>query len=73
VQKSLDDERGKLAGADLSRSPPEVRASVREAIDRSFVDAFHRVMAIGAALALASAIAAWVLIDARPRALRRAN
>lgn len=73
VQKSLDDERIKLAGADVSRSPPEMRGPVREAIDRSFVDAFRRVMLIGAALALASAIAAWVLIDARPTAMRREN
>jgi EmrB/QacA subfamily drug resistance transporter len=66
VQKSLDDERAKLAGADVSGSPPQVRASLREAIDRSFVEAFRRLMGIGAGLALASAIAAWILIDARP-------
>jgi hypothetical protein len=70
AQKSFEAERAKLAGADVSRSPPEVRTSLREAIDRSFVDAFRRVMLIGAALALASAIAAWALIDAKPPALR---
>jgi hypothetical protein len=37
------------------------------------VDAFRRVMLIGAALAVASAIAAWVLIEARPAALRAEN
>jgi EmrB/QacA subfamily drug resistance transporter len=73
AQKSLEAERAKLAGADVSRTPPEVRTSLREAIDRSFVDAFRRVMLIGAALALASAIAAWVLIEARPAALRAEN
>ncbi len=73
AQKSLDDERAKLAGADVSRTPPEVRASLREAIDRSFVDAFRRVMLIGTTLALASAIAAWALVDGRATALRVEN
>jgi EmrB/QacA subfamily drug resistance transporter len=73
AQKSLETERAKLAGADVSRIAPEARTSLREAIDRSFVDAFRRVMLIGAALALASAIAAWVLIEARPAALRAEN
>jgi EmrB/QacA subfamily drug resistance transporter len=71
VQKSLDAERIKLAGADVLRIPSELRAPVREAIDRSFVDAFRRVMVIGAALALASAITAWVLIDTAPTAASR--
>src|SRR5256714_11170612 len=66
----LDVERAKLASADVSRRPAELRASLRAAIDRSFVDAFRRVMLIGAVLAFASAIAAWALIDARPAALR---
>jgi EmrB/QacA subfamily drug resistance transporter len=70
AQKSFEGERAKLAGADASRMPPGVRTSLKAAIDRSFVDAFRRVMLIGAALAIASAIAAWVLIEARPAALR---
>ncbi len=69
AQKSLEAERAKLAGADVSHLAPEVRNSLREAINYSFVDAFRCVMLIGAALALASAIAAWVLIEARPAAL----
>jgi hypothetical protein len=73
TQASLDVERAKLAGADVSHSPPELRASLREAIDRSFVDAFRRVMLIGAVLALVSAVAALALIDARPTALRAEN
>jgi len=63
AQKTLETERAKLAGADVSRLPPKVRTSLKEAIDYSFVDAFRRVMLIGAALALVSAIAAWALID----------
>ena len=73
AQELFKAERARLAGADVTRTPPEVRTSLREAIDRSFVDAFRRVMLIGAALAFASAIAAWVLIDARPTALRAEN
>lgn len=69
AQKSFEAERAKLAGADVSHTPPEVRTQLREAIDRSFVDAFRCVMLIGAALAFASAIAAWTLIDAKPTAL----
>ncbi len=61
IQKSVDDQRSKLAGADVSAFAPEVR----EAIDHSFVDAFRRVMFVGAGLALASAITAWALIDKR--------
>jgi EmrB/QacA subfamily drug resistance transporter len=70
TQASLDVERAKLAGADVSRTPPEVRSLLRTAIDRSFVDAFRYIILIGAGLALASAIAAWVLIEARPAAMR---
>jgi hypothetical protein len=62
AQESLKSERAKLAGANISWSDPQMRATLREAIDRSFVDAFRRVMLIGAGLALASAITAWVLI-----------
>jgi MFS family permease len=68
AQKSLRSERAKLAGANVSWSAPETRTSLREAIDGSFVDAFRRVMLIGAGLALASAIIAWALIDPTMRA-----
>jgi EmrB/QacA subfamily drug resistance transporter len=72
MQASLEGQRAKLAGADLSDNAPEIRAGVREAIDRSFVDAFRRVVLVGAGLALASAAMAWVLIDGRlPRSQPR--
>jgi hypothetical protein len=58
AQESLKGERAKLAGANITGSDPQTRAALREAIDRSFVDAFRRVMLIGAGLALASAITA---------------
>ena len=71
AQKLLENERSKLAGADVSQSPLETRASLQDAIAHSFLHAFRRVMLIGAALAAASAVTAWILIEARPAATRR--
>ena len=71
AQESLKNERGKLAAADLAQSPPEIRAALQNAIAQSFVQAFRRVMLIGATLAAASAFTAWVLIDARRVSERR--
>lgn len=63
----VDQQRSRLAGADLSNLPSELRTSAREAIDRSFVDAFRQVMLLGAGLAAASAATAWLLINSRQR------
>lgn len=61
-------ERSKLAAAKL---PPSVndhsRDVVNQAIDESFVFAFHRVMLIGAGLALASSLTSWLLIRDQKR------
>jgi EmrB/QacA subfamily drug resistance transporter len=65
VRESLSAQRAKLAAADLSQTPPEIRSEVGEAIASSFVDAFRRVVLIGAALAAASALTAGVLIEPR--------
>jgi len=65
AQASLKNERGKLAAADVSHSPPELRAPLQKAIAQSFLYAFRRVMLIGTVLAAASALTAWLLIDAR--------
>lgn len=75
AQRSLNEERGKLAGADISRLSPDLRASVRAAIDKSFVRGFRRVMLVGMGLAIASAIIAWILVDGRsvPPSLSRAK
>jgi hypothetical protein len=40
---------------------------LRQAINESFVRGFRQVMLIGALLALASALSAWVLIDGQQR------
>jgi hypothetical protein len=65
VRESLKSERGKLAAADLSQRPPEIRIPLQEAIAQSFISGFRRVMLIGAALAATSALTALVLISAR--------
>jgi EmrB/QacA subfamily drug resistance transporter len=67
AQTSLKSEKARLAGADISWSAPEARASLRTAIDRSFIDAFRRVMLIGAGLAVLSAITALALFDPTKR------
>jgi hypothetical protein len=69
--QSLQAERGKLAAA----APPEkldalTQQGIVRAIDESFVDAFRLIMAIGATLAVASAIAAWVFIGGVARQVR---
>lgn len=55
-------ERGKLAGIDLSGMQLETRRRAREAIDRSFLDGFRRVMLLDSMLALVSAATATVAI-----------
>jgi len=65
IRQSLDQQRAKLAGADLPQNiPPAVRAELRDAIDRSFVAGFRAVMFAGALLAAGGAICAWWLIKA---------
>jgi EmrB/QacA subfamily drug resistance transporter len=66
ARESLVKERGKLAAADISQAPPEIRPSVEAAVAQSFVSAFRRIMLLGAVCAVASALTAWVLIVARP-------
>jgi MFS family permease len=70
--QSLQAERGKLAAA----SPPSeeldtlTQQVIVRAIDESFVDGFRLIMAIGAMLAVASAIAAWVFIGGAARQVK---
>jgi len=67
AKQSVNSQRSRLAGIELPESiTPDVRASLTEAIARSFVDGFHYVMLIGAALALGSAVTALVLIRSHP-------
>jgi len=59
VQRAIDLELPKMAGAELDSMPmaPAQRAAVRQAIDEEFVSGFRLVMIGSAALALAAAIA----------------
>jgi EmrB/QacA subfamily drug resistance transporter len=63
IQHALDAQRAKLAGtvvpADLD---PATRTALRQAIKVSFVSGFREVMIISAALALLSALVAWLFI-----------
>ena len=69
ISAFLDGQRGRLAGAAL---PPGVDATVASALRRtvqlSFVSGFRWIMLLSAGLALLSALAAWVLVERRPRA-----
>src|SRR5439155_11573432 len=61
--QSLEAQRSKLAAASLPEELDQItRQLIGQAIGESFVHAFRLIMAIGAALAVASAIAAFLLI-----------
>src|SRR5207244_5936673 len=63
IRQSLDQQRNKLAAADLPQNiAPTTRAQLRAAIDHSFVAGFRAVMFAGALLAAGGAICAWWLI-----------
>ncbi|MCB9101981.1 MAG: MFS transporter [Anaerolineales bacterium] len=66
VQTMLDQERVKLAGAEI---PPEVNGELRlqleQAIDQAFVAGFRMAMLAGAGLCLLSALAAALLIETK--------
>jgi MFS family permease len=64
--ESLQPQRAKLAAASLPEEfDRTTRQLIGQSIGESFVHAFRLIMAIGAALALISAIVAWVLIGTR--------
>jgi hypothetical protein len=68
ASQSLQTQRSKLAAIavpeELDQTTQQV---VREAIGESFVQAFRLIMAIGAALAVVSAIVAWLFIGTTGR------
>ena len=65
VARSLQMQRTKLAAIAISEDQdPATRQVTRRAIDESFVSGFRMVMAIGAALAVASAASALIFIGA---------
>ena len=74
TRKLVDEQRARLAGVKLPDGiDDETRSVLKTAIDESFIHSFRVVMASAAGLALASALSAFMMIDAqrapnRPRA-----
>src|SRR5438132_4083160 len=68
ISQSLESQRTKLAAIAIPEDQsPATRESIRRAIDQSFVSGFRTIMAIGAVLAVASAVTALTLIESKPR------
>jgi predicted MFS family arabinose efflux permease len=56
----------RLAAAEIPADlDPATRTALKEAVDRSYLDAFRLIMLICAGLALASAASAWALVEGR--------
>ena len=68
ASRSLQAQRTKLAAIAVPEDQdPATQQLIRRAIDESFVSGFRSIMAIGAALAIASAVTALTLIGTIPR------
>jgi hypothetical protein len=66
LASAIDAQRHRLAGIELPTDLPAATAAhARAAIGDAFVAGFRRVMLLSAALAMLSALAAWMLIDGR--------
>ena len=66
VRAALAAQRTRLAAAEI---PPDVdptmQSALKEAVNRSYLDAFRLIMLICAGMALASAASAWALVEGR--------
>ncbi|HYX31342.1 MAG TPA: MFS transporter [Pyrinomonadaceae bacterium] len=65
TRQALNDQRAKLAGAELPSVDAQTKTALTGIIDECFVVGFRRVMIIGTALALASSLTARVVIRRR--------
>ncbi len=66
IQQTLDEQRTKLAGMEVSvEIDEELHAVLKQAIANSFVDSFRLVMYIATALALVSAFIGWLMIEGK--------
>jgi len=65
IRQALNAERIKLAAAEIPTADAATRAAIKQAIDECFVSGFRRVMLVGAVLALAGSVLAWLLIRDR--------
>jgi hypothetical protein len=67
VRQLLEAQRNKLAGAQVPvAAHGPLHAAMQHAIAAAFVDSFHLAMWIGAALALTSALCAFLLVEGKP-------
>jgi EmrB/QacA subfamily drug resistance transporter len=76
ARKIVDEQRARLAGVKLPDGiDDETRSALKTAIDESFIHGFRVVMASAVALALAGALSAFMMIEARraPNAARVSN
>ena len=63
TRAALDNQRFRLAAAEIPQTTDEpTRLVIDQAIDECFVSGFRQVMMVGAALALASSLTAWLVI-----------
>ena len=66
VQQLINAQHTRLAGITIPTSASgEVQAALKRAIDESFVSAFRLVSLLGAALAVLSAMSAWLLVEGK--------
>jgi len=66
IRQSIDEQRGQLANIEVPAGPSQnVSATLEHAIDRAFVTSFRVSVLISAALALASALSAWLMIEGK--------
>ena len=63
ARRILEEQRGKLAAAVIPDSlPAEVQGSLRSTVAAAFVDAFRSLSLLGAGLAVAAALTAWLMV-----------
>jgi EmrB/QacA subfamily drug resistance transporter len=62
VRNAMNDQRFKLAAAEVPATAAEKTQVIQTAINECFVSGFRRVMLVGAVLAVASSLTAWLVI-----------
>ena len=62
IREAVNNQRLKLAAAEIPSAAEPIRAAIKQAIDECFVSGFRRVMLVGCGLALASSLIAWLII-----------
>ena len=62
IKQAVNNQRLKLAAAEIPPASEPIRAAIKQAIDECFVSGFRRVMLVGCGLALTSSLIAWFII-----------